>query len=76
MGVKSTVRLTRKEAEAQFVSNYIDAKRNKAEIKAKQKVLALSNVALEDALEDYNDFLYRDTMGGFDNYLITESTED
>lgn len=64
MGVKSTTRLTREEAERRYVQFKLDEKREKYARKVKQ----FSDTDLENILEEMNDAKYEG--GGFDNFLI------
>jgi hypothetical protein len=70
MGVKSTVRLTREEAERRFVELYVKRKENKIRAKA----VALSDQELEDKLERWNDAVHDGE--GFENYLIVQSHDE
>lgn len=65
MGVKSTVTLTREEAVARYV--YFREQQNAVGLKRYAE--ALSDRALEDALEALNDEM--NNGQGFDNYAIT-----
>lgn len=67
MGVKSTVRLNREEAERRFVEMKLERKRAKYQDKAK----ALSSVELEDILERWNDEAHEGE--GFENYLVSDN---
>lgn len=68
MGVKSTQRITRKEAEDKYW--ILDAELNK-----KKKCLChLSDTDLEDKLEEMNDLARGGE--GFENYIITEKDDD
>ena len=68
MGVKSTTRLTREDAEAL----YAEFKARDKIRKYRSKAVAMTDKELEDEIERLND-KYLD--GGFDNYLITTHTE-
>lgn len=66
MGVKSTTKLTRSEAEAMFVGMKLDRKRSKYEARA----AVTPNEELEIKLERMNDEAHDGE--GFENYLIIE----
>lgn len=66
MGVKSTVSLTREEAERRYVNLLLDDSRSRLEL----AVQALSNTVLENALEGLNDEIHDGE--GYENYLISE----
>ncbi len=69
MGAKSTVDLTRQQAEDRFVELYLLRKRTEA--KAREKARRLTNTELEDKLEQYNDEALEQGGGyGLENYLI------
>lgn len=69
MGVKSTMYLTRQQAEEKFLDLYIRLKGHKIRAKAAK----LSDQELEDKLERWND---RANDGeGFENYIINERGE-
>lgn len=71
MGIKSTVKLTRKQAE----DRYLDMRLEALTLELKKSVTALSNKFLEDELERLNDGAHQDSSPygtGFDNYIITE----
>ena len=70
MGVKSTVRLTRQEAEDRYVQFKLDRKRPKYEAMAKEK----SDEDLELLIERWNDEAYDGQ--GFDNYSIVASHDE
>lgn len=72
MGVKSTVYLTREEAERKFVELYMQ--RKKLQQKARAKAVMLSDTELEDKLEIWNDEAHDGE--GFENYLIREHHSD
>lgn len=64
MGVKSTVTLTREEAEEKYVDLYTEMNRRRIRAQA----VAMDDKELEDVLEEWND----KAKGGegFENYLI------
>jgi len=68
MGVKSTVHLTREEAE----NRYIKIKTAKYKQKLQKRLKNFSNIALEDTLEIINDKMSIDNEG-FENYIIKDN---
>jgi len=64
MGVKSTIQLTRSEAEEKFIDLWMDA--NRRSIKA--KAVAMENRELEDIVMQMDD--QRSGGESFNNYLI------
>lgn len=66
MSVKSTVTLTRKEAE----DRYMQLKEEEMQRKLKADVALFNNKSLEDYLEYLNDKL--NNGEGFENYIIKE----
>ncbi|UTU09629.1 hypothetical protein CcrBL47_gp343 [Caulobacter phage BL47] len=71
MGVKTTVRLSRQEAEERYVRFKLADKTLARSYRAQAALM--SDKDLEDVLERLNDESYRDdygTYGGYDNYLI------
>lgn len=73
MGVKSTVRLSRREAEERYVRFKLSEKTLERAYRA--EAVRMSDTELEDVLERLNDESYRDnygSYGGFDNYSITQ----
>jgi hypothetical protein len=69
MGVKSTVYLTRKQAEDKFIDLYIQRKMGKFRAKA----AVLSDTELENKLERWND--EANDGEGFENYIIDPTGE-
>lgn len=67
MSVKSTRSLTRNEAEEKYIDLWVE--KNKRMIRT--QAVILSNVELEDILEEWNDELHDGE--GFENYLITDN---
>jgi hypothetical protein len=72
MGVKSTVTLTRREAEELYVEKRLDMDALKRQIRA--EAVLMNDVELENMLEKLNDAPYYERYGhsGYDNYLIRE----
>lgn len=66
MGVKSTVRLSRRAAEERYVDLLIEKSRQRL----RAQVFLLNNEQLEDTLERLNDQAHGGE--GFENYLIGE----
>ncbi|AXQ69916.1 hypothetical protein HOU03_gp352 [Caulobacter phage CcrSC] len=73
MGVKSTVRLSRQEAEERYVRLKLEDQALARSFRA--EAVMMTDTQLEDVLERLNDDRYRDEYGsssGYDNYLITK----
>lgn len=69
MGIKSTITLTREQAENKYAEILADNMKRKLRAIA----VSMSDRELEDALEEENDKYYRETYysdTGFDNYII------
>lgn len=70
MGVKSTVSLSREQAEAKYIDLIMRAQEAELRSVLKALVSRMSNQSLEDKLEELND---ADKGGeGFENYDITQ----
>jgi type I restriction-modification system DNA methylase subunit len=69
MGVKSTIFLSREQAETKFVDLMIDARLNEIRIMLKERACQMSASDLTSILADLND----EARGGegFENYAIT-----
>jgi hypothetical protein len=68
MGVKSTIDLTRDEAESRLVDLFLDIQMEKVRFILRGHVAQMDNTDLEDQLEDLND--ERAGGEGFENYRI------
>lgn len=71
MGVKSTIDLTRQEAEKRYVRIIVDLAAKKVRLSASQLAATWSDKQLEDVLERMNDAA--NDGEGFENYLIVEN---
>jgi hypothetical protein len=71
MGVKSTVHLSREEAERRYIDHIIDTVLRPRLV---SQVSFLSDTELEDVIERFNDEKY-ESGGGFDNYIIDARTD-
>lgn len=71
MGVKSTVHLSREEAERRYIDHIIETVLRPRLV---GQVSYLSDTELEDVIERFNDEKYHDQMG-FENYIIDARTD-
>lgn len=74
MGVKSTTRLSRNEAETRYVSEALKEQVAKLTAIYEARASTMTDVQLEDELERINDEYFQREYGsgGFDNFLISD----